>query len=142
MPSLAGFGLWLPDVGGLDLYLTVPLTWVLPSIGGLVALQPAALAAAASLSGLAFGPGLGIATFAAAFLASGLLLSLLPPPLLMRMPATTITARTRTVPPTSCSRRVRAAVLPPFSPSGSRSSRRRCFSSWRLDMGRDASQRR
>src|SRR3954453_12685802 len=122
MPSLAGFGLWLPDVGGLDLYLTVPLTWVLPSIGGLVALQPAALAAAASLSGLAFGPGLGIGTVADAFLASGLLLPPPPPLPLMRIAATAITARASTVPPTSCSRRERAALLAACCSWASRSS--------------------
>src|SRR3954465_1658121 len=142
MPSLAGLGLWLPDVGGLVLYLTVDETWVLPSIGGSVALQPASPAAASSLSGAALGPGLGIATLEEPVLAFGSLL--LPPPPLPEMStaATTITARTSTAPPTSCSRRVRAAVLAAFSSSASRSSRRRCFSSWRLDMGRQVSQRR
>src|SRR3954454_9279550 len=111
MPSLAGFGLWLPDVGGLVLYLTVPLTWVLPSIGGLVALQPAALAAAWSLSGLAFGPGLGIGTVADAFLASGSLPPPPPPLPARRIAATATTATTSTAPPTICSRRERAALL-------------------------------
>src|SRR3954447_9220306 len=45
MPSCAGSGLWLPEVGGLLLYLTLVLTWLRPSSGGLTSTQPAALAA-------------------------------------------------------------------------------------------------
>src|SRR4051812_45009003 len=104
MPSSDGVWLWLPDVGGLVLYLTVPFTWLRPSDGKVRATQPAALAAAGSASALAFGPGAGMG----ALPASLVVFAPLPPPLPeTSTTATTITATTSTAPPTSCSRRVR-----------------------------------
>src|SRR4051794_5395209 len=134
MPSWAGVGLWLPDVGGLVLYVTLLVVCVRPSEGKVLATQPAALAAAASLSAFASGPAEGMATFAP-LVDDGSLLELLPPPPEpMSTAATATIAMTSTAPPTICSRRARAEDACALASAASRSARRRCFSSWRLAM--------
>src|SRR3954449_11733605 len=139
MPSSAGVGLWLPEVGGLVLYFTVLVVWVRPSEGKVLLTQPAALAAAGSLSALASGPGAGIETFVP--LVDDGFLSL-PPLELISTAATTTIAATSTAPPTICRRRARAVAARAFSSSARRSARRRSFSSWRLATRREVSQRR
>src|SRR3954447_9422682 len=95
-------------------------------------MQPAALAATASLSALAFGPAAGIA--APLVLALGPLPLSLPPPPATSTMTTAITAAMRMPPPTICNRRERAAADCAWRSCASRSSRRRCFSSCRLDI--------
>src|SRR3954454_14934516 len=133
MPSWAGGGLWLPDVGGLVLYVTLLVVCVRPSDGKVFATQPAALAAAASLSALASGPADGMATFAP-LVDDGSLLELPPPPEPMSTAATATTAMTSTAPPIICSRRARAAAACAWASAASRSARRRSFSSRRLPL--------
>src|SRR4051794_5946790 len=134
MPSSAGTGLWLPDVGGLDLYLTFVSTCEEPSIGGLSRTQPAALAAASRLASESGG------TLAPLVFEDGVLLVvavLSPPP---PLPETTITTTTTTAMVSSAPRRNwrrRARVWPAAwaASAASRSSRRFRFSSSLLAMG-------
>src|SRR5690242_11079929 len=88
MPSCAGTGLWLPDVGGLVLYLTLALVWLRPSDLKELNVQPAAFASATRFDWL------GVS---------------LPPPASATTAMTAITATTRTAAPPICSRRLRAA---------------------------------
>src|ERR1700754_1767128 len=92
MPSCAGVGLWLPDVGGLVLYVTLLVVWLRPSDGKVLKVQPAAVA------------------FLASVLVSTDLLSL-PPPASATTAMTAITATTRMPPPAYCSVRLREAAF-------------------------------
>src|SRR5690349_12763942 len=108
MPSCAGVGLWLPDVGGLVLYVTLPVVWLRPSDGKVLNVQPAAVA------------------FLASVLASTESL-LLPPPASATMATTAITATTRIAPPAYCSVRLREADFVAACSAARRSRRRRSF---------------
>src|SRR3954447_3508816 len=132
MPSSAGTGLWLPDDGGLVLYLTLVSTCEEPSIGGLSRTQPAALAAVSRSDSTSFGilaPPLVVGAFTS-------LLALLssPPPLTSRT-TTTTTAIVSSAPSRNCRLRVRFWDAACDASAASRSSRRRRFSSSLLAMG-------
>ena len=109
MPSCAGVGLWLPEVGGFVLYVTLLVVWLRPSDLNVLKVHPAAVASAAR------------------FEVSALLL--LPPPASATIPITTITATTSTTAPPICSVRLREADLAAASSASWRSRRRRSFSS-------------
>src|SRR5215211_8324173 len=88
MPSSAGTGLWLPDVGGFVLYLTLPLVWPRPSDLKEPNVQPAFFASAARSLPLGESS---------------------PPPARATTAITAMTATTRTAAPPSRSRRLRDA---------------------------------
>src|SRR4051794_18471004 len=108
MPSGAGVGLWLPDVGGVGLYLTLLGVGLRPSDLKALYVHPAAVASDASVA---------------------LLGALSPPPERAKnaIAATTTTA-IATMPPIR-SVRLRDAACEAARSASSRSSRRRCFSS-------------
>src|SRR3954462_12727219 len=109
MPSWAGVGLWLPEVGGFVLYLTLPVVWVRPSAGYDLNVQPAAVAVLARFEGST--------------------LSLPPPPASATTAITAITITASAAPPASCSVRLREAVFAAACSASRRSRRRRSFSS-------------
>src|SRR4051794_26035283 len=106
MPSWAGVGLWLPDVGGLVLYFTFPVVWLRPSDGWDWNVHPAAVASAARFE---------VSTLS------------LPPPARATIAITAITATTRIAPPPICSLRLREADRWAACSASRRSRRRRSF---------------
>ena len=107
-------------------------SWLRPSIGGLVSLQPAALAAATRSLVCCLGSVMSDAAVGLEPLSEPLLL--LPPIApLMSSTATAITATPAITPPAIVSRLRRAAAAFSACSRAIRSSRRFCFSSCRLD---------
>src|SRR4051812_50091723 len=106
MPSCAGTGLCLPEVGGLVLYLTLPLVWSRPSDLYELKVQPAPVASVAKLAGLGESS----------------------PPASATTAITATTAATRTAAPPICSPRLREDDRAGASSAAWRSWRRRSFS--------------
>src|SRR3954447_23824131 len=133
MPSSAGTGLWLPEVGGLDLYLTFVSTCEEPSIGGLSSTQSAALAAVSRV----VSAGAGILD--ALVSVDGVLVVLVdlssPPPPETTSTTTTTAAIVTRAPSRNCRRRARVWDAAWAASAASRSSRRLRFSSSLLAMG-------
>src|SRR5215210_1507750 len=104
MPSWAGTGLWLPEVGGFVLYLTLLLVWLRPSDLYALNVQPAARASAAKLAWSGSSP---------------------PPPARATTAITAATAATSTTAPPTWSRRLRELDRAAASSAAWRSWRRR-----------------
>src|SRR4051794_23790546 len=108
MPSSAGVGLWLPDVGGVGFLLNLPVVCSRPSDLYELNVQPAALASAARFDVSA---------------------DLLSPPASATTAIAAITATTSTAPPPMVSMRLREADRWAACSASTRSRLRRSFSS-------------